>query len=68
MFIKGYSDVSIRSAGILKDCDLQLGVYFQLQTDVSELFPYITAKIKKARQFDRQAHYSGPRKLDNVLR
>lgn len=50
MFITGYSDLSLSKSGILQNS--LWGAYFRLDRDVSELFPYINAKIKDAKLFD----------------
>jgi DNA-binding CsgD family transcriptional regulator/ArsR family metal-binding transcriptional regulator len=50
MFVKGYSDFSLSKSGILQNS--LWGAYFRLDNDVSELFPYINAKIKAAKLFD----------------
>lgn len=49
--VKGYSDFSFSKSGILQNS--LWGAYFRLDKDVSELFPYINAKIKHARYHDK---------------
>ena len=51
MFIKGYSELSLSRAGILAGG--MLGAHFRLDTNVSQLFPYINAAIKDANFFDK---------------
>ena len=51
MFIKGYSELSLSRAGILAGG--MLGAHFRLDTNVSQLFPYINATFKDAKFFDK---------------
>ena len=51
MFIKGYSELSLSKAGILAGG--MLGAHFMLDTNVSQLFPYINATFKDAKFFDK---------------
>ena len=50
MLIRGYSDVSISRSGVRRDrvCDLNWGVYFKLDADVREIFPYINGTVEGA--------------------
>lgn len=58
MLIRGYSGVSISRSGVRTDrlCDLNWGVYFKLDADVRELFPYINGTVEGARYYDRPLH------------
>jgi len=58
MLIRGYSDVSISRSGVRRDrvCDLNWGVYFKLDADVRELFPYINGTVEGAQYYDRPPH------------
>jgi DNA-binding CsgD family transcriptional regulator/ArsR family metal-binding transcriptional regulator len=51
MFIKGYSELSLSRAGILTGG--MLGAHFRLDTNVSQLFPYINATFEDAKFFDK---------------
>ena len=51
MLIKGYSEFSLSRAGILAGG--MLGAYFRLDTNVSQLFPYINATFKDAKFYDK---------------
>jgi DNA-binding CsgD family transcriptional regulator/ArsR family metal-binding transcriptional regulator len=51
MFVKGYSELSLSKAGILAGG--MLGAHFRLDTNVSQLFPYINAAFKDANFFEK---------------
>ncbi|MGV7224241.1 MAG: LuxR C-terminal-related transcriptional regulator [Nitrospinales bacterium] len=51
MFIKGYSELSLSRVGVTAGG--RLGAHFRLDTNVSQLFPYINAAIKDADFFDK---------------
>ena len=58
MRIKGYTDFSISKSGARSQFYPHgyWGVYFKLDSDVSDLFPFINAKIEDAQLFDRPKH------------
>lgn len=51
MLISGYSGVSITRGGIARDLSSKLiwGLYFKLDNDIRELFPYINSTAEQAR-------------------
>ena len=51
MFVKTYSDFSLSKAGVLSGASF--GAHFQLDTNVSRLFPYINATFKDAKFYDK---------------
>jgi len=51
MFVKGYSEFSLSRAGILAGG--MLGAHFRIDTNVSQLFPYINATFHDAKFFDQ---------------
>ncbi len=58
MLIRGYSKLSLTRAGIRSNLDplLNYGAYFELEDNISEIFPFLNAKIEHARLFDNPEH------------
>ncbi|VEN75125.1 Transcriptional regulator, LuxR family [Candidatus Desulfarcum epimagneticum] len=58
MFIQGYSEVSVKRAGVRSDvvCDLKWGAHFKFNRDIRELFPYINGAVPDARYQVRPPH------------
>lgn len=54
MLIKGYSDFTLTQAGVRSNLNplINYGVYFKIENDISELFPYLNAEIETAVFFD----------------
>ena len=54
MLIKGYSDFTLTQAGERSNLNplIDYGVYFKIENDISELFPYLNAEIETAVFFD----------------
>ncbi len=58
MRIKGYSDFSLSRSGVRSHTspDANWGVYFKLDADVADLFPFINASVDDAKMYDAPRH------------
>ena len=52
VFLSGYKNLSVKRAGVLTCPRPELGVRFEVEQDLSPLFPYINASREDAQYFD----------------
>jgi len=52
VFLSGYKNISIKRSGILNCPSPKLGVRFEVEQDLSVLFPYINATVEKAQLYN----------------